>query len=134
MRSHPRNGHVGREFQTPSWRPTLLARSPLELLESLSRLIPPPRVHRHHYHGVLAPDARLRACVVALGRGDPGTTEPEETSPGSPGDKTAVYAHAGAAASLTGAAARSGWVRLLARIYAALSAVTKIRENAGMDS
>jgi hypothetical protein len=42
---------------TPDGR-TLLALSPLEFLETLSRLIPPPRVHRHRYHGVLAPQPR----------------------------------------------------------------------------
>ena len=39
---------------------TVLALSPLEFLAALSRLISPPRVHRHRYHGVLAPNARLR--------------------------------------------------------------------------
>jgi hypothetical protein len=39
---------------------TVLALTPLEFLAALSRLIPPPRVHRHRYHGVLAPSARLR--------------------------------------------------------------------------
>ncbi len=49
---------VRRVFYRPA-RPTLdgrtlLALSPLEFLDALSRLIPPPRVHRHRYHGVLA--------------------------------------------------------------------------------
>lgn len=29
-------------------------------------LIPPPRIRRHRYHGVLAPHARLRAAVTAV--------------------------------------------------------------------
>ena len=37
-------------------------------MRALSRLIPPPRVHRHRYHGGLAPGAALRARVVASGR------------------------------------------------------------------
>jgi hypothetical protein len=45
---------------------TVLALSPLEFLAALSRLIPPPRVHRHRYHGVLAPNARLRQQVINL--------------------------------------------------------------------
>jgi hypothetical protein len=45
---------------------TVLALSPLEFFHALSRLIPPPRVHLHRYRGVLAPNARLRAPVVAL--------------------------------------------------------------------
>jgi hypothetical protein len=64
---------------TPDGR-TLLALSPLEFLDTLSRLIPPPRVHRHRYHGVLAPNARLRARVVALGRDDPGRAAGAATS------------------------------------------------------
>jgi hypothetical protein len=38
----------------------------LELLERLSAFIPPPRVHRHRYYGLLAPNARLRPTVTAL--------------------------------------------------------------------
>ena len=40
----------------------------LELIERLAALIPPPRIHRHRYHGVLAPNAPLRAQVTALAR------------------------------------------------------------------
>ena len=54
---------------------TLLALSPLELLAALARLILPPRIHRHRYHGVLAPNAALRARVVALGRDDDSAVE-----------------------------------------------------------
>ena len=38
----------------------------VELIDRLAALIPPPRVHRHRYHGVLAPNAPLRAAVTAL--------------------------------------------------------------------
>jgi hypothetical protein len=38
----------------------------LELLERLSAFIPPPRIHRHRYYGVLAPNAPLRPAVTAL--------------------------------------------------------------------
>lgn len=37
---------------TPDGR-TLLVLSPLELLQRLARFVPPPRRHRHRYHGVL---------------------------------------------------------------------------------
>lgn len=48
--------------------------TPLELIERLAALIPPPRRHRHRYYdqrkslwdGVLAPNAPLRAVVSAL--------------------------------------------------------------------
>ena len=42
--------------------------TPLELLDRLARLVVPPRIHRHRYHGVLAPNARLRSTVVTIGR------------------------------------------------------------------
>ena len=32
---------------------TQLRLTPLELIERLAALIPPPRIHRHRYHGVL---------------------------------------------------------------------------------
>jgi hypothetical protein len=39
----------------------------MELLERIARLVPPPRIHRHRYHGLFAPHARLRSVVVSLG-------------------------------------------------------------------
>jgi hypothetical protein len=47
---------------------TQLRLTPLELIERLAALIPPPRIHRHRYHGVLAPNAPLRAQVTAWAR------------------------------------------------------------------
>ena len=44
---------------------TELVIKPVELLERLSKLITPPRIHKHRYCGVLAPNARLRRAVVA---------------------------------------------------------------------
>jgi hypothetical protein len=40
--------------------------TPLELIERLAALMPPPRRHRHRYYGVLAPNAPLCAQVTAL--------------------------------------------------------------------
>ena len=37
---------------------------PLEFIEKIAALIPPPRKHRHHYHGVFAPNAPLRRLIV----------------------------------------------------------------------
>jgi hypothetical protein len=36
---------------------TELMLTPLELIDRLAALIPPPPTHRHRYHGVLAPNA-----------------------------------------------------------------------------
>jgi hypothetical protein len=46
--------------------------TPLQLLDRLAALVPPPRVHRHRYFGVLAPNSPLRAAVTALGAAPPG--------------------------------------------------------------
>jgi hypothetical protein len=37
---------------------------PLELLEKLAALVPPPRFHMVRYHGVLAPAAKWRSQIV----------------------------------------------------------------------
>ena len=47
---------------------TELRLTPVELIERLAALIPPPRLHRHRYHGVLAPNSPQRAQVTALAR------------------------------------------------------------------
>lgn len=39
--------------------------TPFEFLDRLCQLTPPPRVHRHRYHGVIAPNSPLRARVIA---------------------------------------------------------------------
>ncbi|MBM4013122.1 MAG: hypothetical protein FJ286_17470, partial [Planctomycetes bacterium] len=40
--------------------------SSFEFLDRLADLVPPPRKHRHHYHGVFAPHHKLRPAVTAL--------------------------------------------------------------------
>ena len=43
---------------------TALLLSPQEVLEELSALVPPPRLHLIRYHGVLAPASADRAQIV----------------------------------------------------------------------
>ncbi len=43
--------------------------TPLELIDRIAALVPPPRTHRHRYYGVLAPHSPHRAAVVALAAG-----------------------------------------------------------------
>jgi Putative transposase len=43
-----------------------LTLTPLELIERIAALVPPPRTHRHRYFGVLAPNSPLRAAAVAM--------------------------------------------------------------------
>ena len=48
----------------------LVELSPFEFLDRLADLVPPPRKHRHRYHGVFAPNHRLRKAVTALAIGN----------------------------------------------------------------
>jgi hypothetical protein len=46
--------------------------SPFEFLDRLTDLVPPPRKHRHRYHGVFAPNQKLKPAVTALAIGNGG--------------------------------------------------------------
>ena len=48
----------------------LVELSPIEFLDRLADLVPPPWKHRHRYHGVFAPNHRLRKAVTALAIGN----------------------------------------------------------------
>ncbi|GDX94765.1 hypothetical protein LBMAG47_04290 [Planctomycetia bacterium] len=54
--------------------------SPFEFLDRLADLVPPPRKHRHRYHGVFAPNHKLRKAVTALAIGNIG--QPREATNG----------------------------------------------------
>ena len=41
--------------------------SPLEFMQRLAALVPRPRLHLIRFHGVLAPNAKLRSLVVPQG-------------------------------------------------------------------
>ena len=45
-------------------QPAVLLMTPLELLHKLALLIPPPRVHLMRYHGIWAPNSKLRAKAI----------------------------------------------------------------------
>ena len=59
------DGRLVYEFKRP-WRNGISRAfySPLEFIEKLSALVPPPRAHLARYHGVLAPAAKWRAKIV----------------------------------------------------------------------
>jgi hypothetical protein len=81
--------------------------SPLELLDRLARLIPPPRVHRHRYHGVFAPNAKWRREATRYGREETGTNPPQSV----PDTSGPTCPHA------TDRGPRRRWAQLLTRIY-----------------
>ena len=62
---------------------TELSLIPLELIDRIAALVPPPRVHRYRYHGVLVPNSPLRAQVTALAQQTteetPSITEADKT-------------------------------------------------------
>ena len=78
--------------------------TPVQLLDRLAALVPPPRIHRHRYFGVLAPHSPLRAAVTALALA-------AATTPAAPPSNPL------AAAPVHHRAARYAWALLLARIY-----------------
>ena len=94
---------------------TQILLSPLQLLQRLAGFIPPPRVHRNRYHGVLAPNANLRPAVVAIGRHQADalhgeTLRPQQQPPAE--DHVQPVRPA--------SPARIRWAMLLARIYEVL--------------
>jgi hypothetical protein len=87
---------------------TQLILSPLELIERIAALVPPPRMHRHRYYGVLAPNAPLRAAVTALAP----LAIAVQPSPMQPSSEACVEVP-------QRSPARYLWAMLLARIYEA---------------
>ena len=59
--------------------------SPFEFLDRLADLVPPPRKHRHRYHGVFAPNHKLRRAVTSLAIGNVGKRQ-EAVTGGHEGD------------------------------------------------
>lgn len=63
--SESANGDIHYRLKTPwSDGTTGVVFSPLEFLEKLSALIPPPRIHLTRFHGILAPHSKFRKLVV----------------------------------------------------------------------
>ena len=61
--------------------------TPLELIDRIAALVPPPRTHRHRYFGVLAPNSPLRATAVALAAPvQPAKQVLVQTEPATPGE------------------------------------------------
>lgn len=59
--------HLRYHFSKPQADGTTeLSLSPLEFIDRIAALVPSPHVHRHRYHGVLAPNSPLRDQVTAL--------------------------------------------------------------------
>jgi hypothetical protein len=94
--------------------------SPFEFLDRLADLVPPPRKHRHRYHGVFAPNHRLRKAVTLLAIGNIGKRRDAAT--GGQAACGAVGGHAVEGCCDTHAKPRShdtsriAWAKLMARV------------------
>jgi Putative transposase len=66
------SGHVRDTLKNP-YRDgtTQIVLEPLELMARLAALVPPPRMHLTHYHGVFAPHSKLRAAKPPVARQPP---------------------------------------------------------------
>ena len=123
--SRQRLGRLNDETLVYSLRkPTLDGRTeliltPLELLDRLAHLVTPPRIHKHRYCGVLAPNAKLRRAVIESA-GPAGATlqllEDAREKMGLAGEEATDDKPQSAARQ---AAARC-WALLLVRIYECL--------------
>ena len=112
--------------------------TPLELIDRIAALIPPPRLHRHRYFGVLAPNSPLRDVVTAMAA----ATAPViavQAKPYAHADAAGDCAHGTAPPGHTGATtsepapapppkrpAHYLWAVLIARIYEVLPLVCPI--------
>ena len=96
-------GQVVLKLKTP-WRDgtTHLVMSPLEFMQRLAALVPRPRLHLIRFHGVLAPNAKLRALVV------PQVPEPAAQQ-AKPAECEANCAHH--------RPVRQSWAKLLKRVF-----------------
>jgi hypothetical protein len=80
---------------------TFIQLDPLEFIDKIAAFVPPPRRHRHHYHGVFAPNAPLRPIIATTAIRTPKTLEPPELQ---------QMANEVTKVSLT-------WAKLIARVY-----------------
>jgi hypothetical protein len=90
--------------------------SPFEFLDRLADLVPPPRKHRHRYHGVFARNHKLRKAVTALAIGNIG--KPGESTNGGHGNEG--HATGGCCDAdqkpRSHDTSRIAWAKLLARV------------------
>ena len=76
--------------------------SPLEFMQRLAALVPRPRLHLIRFHGVLAPNAKLRALVVPQEPVAPAQAAPPATCEANCAHHRPV---------------RLSWARLLKRVF-----------------
>ena len=75
------------EHRVGQQRSIELRLSASEFLHRVALLVPPPRKHRHHYFGVLAPNSPWRALVTARAAGTECGAIPKSGSVADPGPR-----------------------------------------------
>ncbi|MGQ0444595.1 MAG: transposase [Beijerinckiaceae bacterium] len=96
-----RAGEVVLQLKSPYHDGTThIVMSPLEFMQRLAALVPRPRLHLIRFHGVLAPNAKLRAAII----------------PSPPANATDPPAGQGETL-LPSAPARIRWAQLLKRVF-----------------
>ena len=60
-----------------------LVLTPLELIDRIAALVPPPRTHRRRYYGVLAPNSPLRGAVTTMAQVLPAPLQAQAHDPAS---------------------------------------------------
>ena len=113
------DGRIALTLKT-SWADTRhLVFEPLDLLEKLAALVPRPRINLVLYHGVLAPNSRWRARVVAYGT--PGSTGPVASAGLAASDTSTPVVH------------RWRWADLMRRALHRRAGVPALRRTAAVD-
>jgi Putative transposase/Transposase zinc-binding domain len=94
-----REGNVVLKLKTP-WRNgvTHIVLTPMEFMQRLAALVPRPRLHLIRFHGVLAPNAKMRSQVV-----------PAPLQQTTKGESDCTHAHS--------KLVRMTWARLLKRVF-----------------
>ena len=87
--------------------------SPIEFIEKISTLVPPPRIHRHRYFGVLAPNSPYREQVTSHASQslDDGLIKTADSSQGLSTEKAIPTTKKSSSSHYL-------WAILIARIYA----------------
>ena len=98
-------GQVELKLKTPWGDGTIhLVMSPLEFMQRLAAVVPRPRLHLIRFHGVLAPNAKLRSLVAPQG-------PPAQAQPAAEGEMESEVEPVQAAPH------RISWARLLERVF-----------------
>jgi hypothetical protein len=112
-----RAGDVVLQLKTPYQDGTThIVMSPLEFMQRLTALIPRPRLHLIRFHGVLAPNAKLRPQIIPSSERQAGNV-PVPGFPSAPVN-TNNTANDHRNAPHPSAPARIRWARLLKRVFA----------------